>query len=73
MAKTFNVIVVPAEIHSQIRYLEKVCITLGAATDPEQIGELFSQLSYARKFLYETLEVRCERLEDEALSILRFT
>lgn len=71
--KHFNTIKVPATVHSQIRYLERVCLQLGAATDPEKIGELFSLLSYARKFLYEEIEARCEEQTDETLAILRFT
>ncbi len=73
MAKQFHLITVPEEMHSQVRYLERVCIKLGAESDPEKIGELFSQLCYARKFLYESLEERCGQREGETLAHLRFT
>ena len=73
MSKKFSTIVVPEEVHSQIRYLERVCLKLGAESDPEKIGELFSQLCYARKFLYETIEARCGREDGESLATLRFT
>lgn len=71
--KKFDLIQVPEEAHSQIRYLERVCIQLGAESDPEKIGELFSQLCYARKFLYEWVEARCGREDGEQLATLRFT
>jgi hypothetical protein len=71
--KHFPLITVPMELHSQIVYLEKVCVQLGAETDPEKIEQLFSQLSYARKFLYEYLEARCGVQEDDKLTHLRFT
>ena len=71
--KHFPLTTIPEEIHSQIVYLEKVCVKLGEETDPEEIQQLYSQLCYARKFLYETLEARCERVEGETLAHLRFT
>lgn len=71
--KKFNLIRVPSDLHSQIRYLERVCVQLGAASDPEKIGELFSQLCYARKFLYEEIEARCEQRDGDTLANLRFT
>ena len=71
--RAFNLITVPEEVHSQIRYLERVCVQLGAATDPKEIHDLYTILCYARKFLYETLEDRCERVDGEQVANLRFT
>lgn len=70
--KQFNLIWVPQTVHDQIRYHESLCMKLGAATDPDEIQQLYSQLCYARKFLYEELESRCERREGEKLANLRF-
>lgn len=71
--KRFHLIVVPAELHSQIRYHERLLLKLGAATDPDEIQSLFSELCYARHHLYTYLEKNCEpQWNNEPTVSLRF-
>ncbi len=71
--RKFRLITVPAELHSQIRYHERLLLKLGAATDPDEIQTLYSELCYARFHLYSYLEVHCEKpWKNEATVSLRF-
>ena len=71
--KRFHLIEVPADLHSQLRHHEKLCLQLGAATDRDEIELLFSKLCYARHHLYSYLEAHCEPAYGKGHSVfLRF-